>query len=75
MTTNLLNLIYAAAEKYSIVCNKDLLYLSISTNKSNIFMLESRYKESHFQHLCGIHSETMSGKDFYLECLNIRMLK
>lgn len=70
MQTNLLSLLNVAAKKYSAVCNNDLLYIAISSNKNNLFMFESMYKESHFQHLCGIHSETMPGKSFYFACLN-----
>lgn len=59
-----------AAQTYDYYCNKDFLYISLSTNKNNLFMFEAQYAPEHFQHLCGINSETMSPSSFYKNTLS-----
>ena len=66
----ILQKIYQAAQIYNYYCNKDFLYISLSTNKNNMFMFEAQYTSGHFQHLCGIDSATMSPSDFYKNVMN-----
>ena len=58
------------ARLYNKVCGNNLLYVSISQNTNDIFMLEASYESMNFQHLCGIESKTKSASEFYLCCLN-----
>lgn len=66
----ILQKISQATHIYSYYCNKDFLYISLSTNKNNMFMFEAQYTSGHFQHLCGIDSATMSPSDFYKNAIN-----
>lgn len=70
---DILKEITKAAINYSNFCGKDMIYIKIDKNTSNLFTLKMKCLDENFQHLCGIRSETLSPSDFYKNSLESKI--